>query len=561
MKNFLKKYWFLILVILLAIIRHAIMLHLTAYEIGSLIVDDTYVVLTSYALKAGGWQGDFSDKIMIKGVTAPFILSIISRLNISYILFSSVAYILASIMIVFSLKDFVKNKLALLMIYMILLFNPIMFGQEIVQRVYRNEFIPTLSLMIISFYFYIFNKSNLKISDIVIINMISGIFLGLFYNLREECVWIFPFIIFMSIVLIIKQKAKGLELWKSIVLFMVPMIVLLLINNTICFINYQYYGIYRRVDSVNTPYTRAYSYISKIDYPETDIRESVSKDKLEFLFTISPSLEKYDEEILAFLKIYDRIDENVNNQKLDNGWWNWTLRQSLGTTEVYKNSKTADEYYNNVYQELKQAEKEGKISLRKENYFDIVPKYIKILASSIKYAVSFQEIKSDISVKSIYVPESLIVDKLYREMTNDKFIYSEADIKEYKVANLEEQNHYLEKYGYVSDNLNNIIKIYRYINPIIFIIAIIAYFLSIIDLLKKDFKQINNWIIMSSLLGTMFTILCGYTYVDLTAFKAIRYEYISGAYGVMLLFEGLSIYYLIEKIKNRKIGETNERVK
>ena len=558
--KFVKKYYFLILIVLLAIIRLVATFHLTAYEIGNAVVDDTYYVMTADYLKHGMWQGKFNNNTLIKGITFAFILNITSRLNISYINFLSLFYILSSLAITYSLKGLIKNRFFLLLIYVWILYNPAMFGLYIAQRVYRNGLVPSFSLLIMSCYFFILNNKSLKLSDIYLINIISGFLLGMFYNLREDSIWIFPFIIFMSIVLIIKLKHKENSLCKRIFLLLVPIFVLILINNVICFINYQYYGSYKRLDFVNSPFEKTYIYISKIDYPDTNIRESVSRSKLEYLFNISLSLSQYRKEIVESFKFYDTIDCNTNNNKVDNGWWQWTFRNSLNTTEVSKTFKSRDEYYNKVYKELKQSEKDGKIQLRKINFSEFFINFSNALEKSTKYVIAIHGIHSDIAMESYYASEMPIIDEWYKEITHDRFIYSEKDIKEYKIADLIEQNEYLDKYKYVSDNLNRIIKIYQFINPSIFIVSIVGYILSSIDLLRKKFVFFDTWIIMSSLIGTMLVMLFGYSYVYVTSFTGVlSYMYFAGIYGPMLLFETVAVYYLINKFRNIKFGVTNER--
>ena len=69
MKNFIKKNYFAILIILFAVIRILLTVHLTAYEIGNAGVDDTYMIFTAYALKQKCWQGVFSNSTLIKGIT------------------------------------------------------------------------------------------------------------------------------------------------------------------------------------------------------------------------------------------------------------------------------------------------------------------------------------------------------------------------------------------------------------------------------------------------------------------------------------------------------------
>ena len=109
-------------------------------------------------------------------------------------------------------------------------------------------------------------------------------------------------------------------------------------------------------------------------------------------------------------------------------------------------------------------------------------------------------------------------------------------------------------------NVKTLVTIYKYLNIPTFIVASIAYviysFVTLIQLFKKKLVNLEMWVVISSVLGAMFSIMMGIAYE--TAFNAyvITAMYLSVAYPLMLLFSMLmisvSILKIIEWIKNRK---------
>ena len=83
--------------------------------------------------------------------------------------------------------------------YIVLLFNPIMFSSQIMQRVYRSSIIPSLGLFIIMCYINLYlirNDTNQKVEKIFTIVGIS-IALPFLWFCREDSILIIPFIIFI----------------------------------------------------------------------------------------------------------------------------------------------------------------------------------------------------------------------------------------------------------------------------------------------------------------------------------------------------------------------------
>ena len=89
-----------------------------------------------------------------------------------------------------------KNKIVLLIIFALTLFNPIMYSIDF-QRVYRNSLVPSLALMIISFLnLVLLNRNKDKLWKYVLGIVGASLVLPFFYYLREDSIWIIPIFIF-----------------------------------------------------------------------------------------------------------------------------------------------------------------------------------------------------------------------------------------------------------------------------------------------------------------------------------------------------------------------------
>ena len=151
MKEFVKKHWFLLTIILISLARFIYTLNLPNFYISNLVYDDGLMIRFLNNLKAGNYLGDYSKFTLIKGPFFAFVLFIINNMNYSNIF--TILYILASLCVVLALKDIIKDKKFLVLIYLVLLFIPSTYSQDLFQRLHRNsistiEFMFFLSLVI-----------------------------------------------------------------------------------------------------------------------------------------------------------------------------------------------------------------------------------------------------------------------------------------------------------------------------------------------------------------------------------------------------------------------------
>jgi hypothetical protein len=94
--------------------------------------------------------------------------------------------------------------------------------------------------------------------------------------------------------------------------------------------------------------------------------------------------------------------------------------------------------------------------------------------------------------------------------------------------------------------LNSITSIYTLTGMILFLAAGIAY-LRISWLLlrkKRGENRFEIWLLMTAIALSILVLILGVAYTDISAYVAISYWYLTGAYPLMIVFEGLGIFIL-----------------
>ena len=134
MKKFIKKYWFIILIVILSIIRFLMSYRLPSYIIQNLKYDDHLVFTQTNNLFKGNYLGIYSKYTLVKGIIFPLILTLIKYLKLTYSIGLTIIYILCTLYFTLSCKKITNNKIILLIIYVALLFNPLTYSAELFQR-------------------------------------------------------------------------------------------------------------------------------------------------------------------------------------------------------------------------------------------------------------------------------------------------------------------------------------------------------------------------------------------------------------------------------------------
>lgn len=104
--------------------------------------------------------------------------------------------------------------------------------------------------------------------------------------------------------------------------------------------------------------------------------------------------------------------------------------------------------------------------------------------------------------------------------------------------------------------LNKLINIYSYLNPFVFLGAIICYIFITVCLIKmiknKYYNYFNHWLIITALGLVFLTRVLGIAYNTTTSFNSIISLYLSPCYPLMTAFSLLCLYTFYMLIKNYK---------
>lgn len=123
-----------------------------------------------------------------------------------------------------------------------------------------------------------------------------------------------------------------------------------------------------------------------------------------------------------------------------------------------------------------------------------------------------------------------------------------------------ERHGFLEKINYKGVLLNGVRQVYHYTGVAAAAAGALAYLALCVRMLKRrlqkvkdeDGRDLSVWLTLSALLASYFVLLGGISYSEISGWNAILYWYLSGAYPVMIAFEGLAVLFLVQDYRESK---------
>lgn len=565
MKNKVYIVIFILAILIVSILKQVLVNDMPIAANVALGIDDALMISMTKSITENNWIGEYGDAVISKGVSFPLILAFCYFTNIDYITMITILYTLACLCLIAVLSKKIKNKIVLFIIYTVTLFTPVMYSYQVMQRVYRNALIPSFSIMIISGYLYLFfsRDDEEKICKRIIVSILTGTVLALFWYTREDSIWMIPFVAFMSISLLIgiitKNKKITKEFLKNLVIILIPVALVFGYKNIICYQNYKHFGVYTVYN--NEAYNKAmkslrkvkkYNYYDNIDFTTT---------KLQRVAEVASSLSQIHPRLIELIYGYSLIDSGPIDGEVVNGWFPWALKGTLSEFGYYSDAKNTNDFFNTLHYEIETALDAG--ILERE---DIKPNISNKIKSVFEQA--FQTFKAlyrydDINFRVETGNYEKGYDSTYKDFakfTNNKFVVYE-DGKYVSGRYFDNVDDYENDIKPRVEIINSLMKNYKNLNVVIFTTGIILYVIysviTIVQLFKKKFYNLEMWVAISGILGALLTLIFGIAYE--TAFNAnvITAMYLSATYPLMLIFGMVMIVYSVTKsiefVKNKNI--------
>ena len=180
----------------LTLLRILLAIKTPLYGLGTMMHDDFLLVNYADSLQNAEWLGtEYSNLTLAKGISFSIFLYLCNLLFIPYPLGLVLLWVLAAITFMAAVRAVVKNRAALLLIYLFLLYSPATFASSYSQRIYRMAVVPAAVVFVAACLIGLFFRRDERICVQVRWALGAGISLSFFWYIREDSVWLLPFVL------------------------------------------------------------------------------------------------------------------------------------------------------------------------------------------------------------------------------------------------------------------------------------------------------------------------------------------------------------------------------
>ena len=546
------------LAVLLCLIKYGLIVSLPV-EARGYNTDDLLMLRMARGFLYGEWLGNYDAVILMKGSFFPIFLALTRIIGPSYLGVLTAINISACSFFVFQMRNLVRNKRLLYVLFIVLLFDPCSFAQMTFQRVYRTSVMEMLVLFLFGSYFglYLLVRQRRHSGDWSglwregALGLVGGFALWAIWNAREESMWVLPFVITGTILIVVEligaiqeQKALHFSICTRFLCCILPVLLLLGGNEWIRWENRRHYGASIRLEEVDGEFGRAlktiYSVKNKVEVPYA----TVSREKMERLYAASESLRRIRPELEKQLARYDNSDRGYRDGQVEDGWFFWALKYAAFENGAAKTLPDSQAFWKQVRIELEEAINKPENELERQAVMpsalmspwrgEYLAELPSVFWKAICYVISFEETEPAIRASG---KAQGSVCRFFEIFTNNMVVYPDQEN--------ELQNQILES---VSSRLTFILRIYRTLNPVAALLGTGAFFALMFYSIKKKAKEHVPFIlIVAGMVLSSAVILCGTAYTHISAFYALRYPYMAGAYALTLASEWLGILYIVDR--------------
>ena len=510
--KFARKHWFIIAIITVCIARFLFTFKLPSFYLFEMNHDDGLYVNWLNKLLKGEYLGAYNVRTLIKGPIFAFVMFIATLYKIGFSSLLTILYTLSCLYFLSSLKNIIKEKKYLIIIFIILMFNPVTYSSDLFQRLYRNSISITELLFFVGTLIRIITIKDKKILN----NILLGISISLMFLTREDNIWIYPILIFLIIYSIFKERKI-----KVFIISLIPIIILQLSLNLVSLVNYKHYGIYTYNEIQKSEFNKTYKKILQIKDDKKIRMVSIPKSTLYKLIDNTKTFNLTKEELDRFYNQFNYYEYESTKGEIYNGNIVWNLREMIALKNGFKSGKQSEEYYKKLGEEIDELFENGTF----EKEF--------IMPSTYMAVPTMEDIK-ELPLKVLETITYTTTYKNIKTMTNtDKYTYDKK-INAYYF----EYSDYHDTANIVKNNpiQYEIIRIiYMVLTIVLSIISLFLYFKNI-----KKFDAIS--IISHILMVSYLLIIGGVAYTHITSFNSIRPLYLGNVYIIQSIFIILNMY-------------------
>jgi hypothetical protein len=366
-KNIETKQKIYILVFLLLILLKLFLVRnqpLLAYT--NAIHDDRHFIDQARYILGGEWLGPYDQFTLIKGPFLPLWIVFTFLLGIPFLLSLQLLYIFACIITVISLRPLLNRPVYSLVLFIVLLFNPLTYDTYAATRVMRDALYASLCFLAVACAVGLFIRRNAAPVQVLLWAIGLGLTFSAMALTREETVWIVPALLFAFLLSLLGVQASSLKnRLKQVSIWLLPPLIYLLCIGSISFLNYRYYSVFQVTEMKAPEFVAAYGALQRVVPDPFLPMIPVSKETRQRIYPISPAFQELEATLESPNNGWVGITSTETDSpkgEIQGGWFIWAFRDAVASAGHYSEGKFPAQYYQTIANEINTACETGNLS-------------------------------------------------------------------------------------------------------------------------------------------------------------------------------------------------------
>lgn len=499
--------------------------------------DDQLFLNLAHNILGGRWLGSYSHFTLVKGPMYSLFVAGVFLLGIPLFTAQHLLYTLACVAVVRALRPLGINRWLLLLVFTVLLFNPVTYDAGAHTRVLRQQILPALALLITAGGIGLYTRREWPLRRLLPWALVAGVSLPAFWLTREDGVWILPCVgVLWASIGFMVWRARFEDWIQRLVIVMLPFVFWLGGIGTVSWLNYTYYGVFTTCEFQHPAFKAAYGSLVRITPQRWIPYNPIPKEVRERAYAVSPSF--------AELKPYleGSIGESwasaassfsgipAKERELSHGFFMWALRDAVCAAGHTQSSGDAMAFYTKMAREINDACDRGLIIAgpRRSGFLppwrnEFTSRLPDALSHAMVYFISFEQLTT-IPSPSGGSPQNFA---RFEDLTRGRLTPAAGR------PSIPRRQRWLD--GIRTTILKNIMDGYQFVSRWAATIAIVS--MLVATSLAVIRRQLSFLLILSvALLGSCLALALICSLVEITAFPAIVTMYFTGSYGMWLFF-------------------------
>jgi len=370
----LRQNWWVWIAAALAVLKLSLLRAQPLYAIGDAAHDDALFLRLARNIAEGHWLGSYDQLTLAKGAVYPAFIAGNFYLGLPLRLVEQLLYVGACALTVRALLPVLRTAWTRLVVFLVLLWNPLTFEGQHLTRALRQHLTLPFALIIAACLLALVLRRERSFRERLPWALIGALVFGLFWNTREEGIWIFGLVAPLGALALWPLIAgPGRARLAAVGLIAATVLAAGIPGWIISGLNERHYGWRGTNESHSREFQAAYGALARVKVGPVYPMIVVSREAREAIYAVSPAFAELRPQLEGELGRRWAESERFRRDELQigSGWFMWALRDAVAAAGHAHTAAEAIAYYARLATEVNAACDDGRLPAypRRDGFF------------------------------------------------------------------------------------------------------------------------------------------------------------------------------------------------